>query len=61
MPTGLIEEEMFDWSTMLSTAFMTFIILTVSYAVLRAGSRIYNEENEAKTAIKKRFKGLFAR
>ena len=44
---------------MWSYAFTTFFILSVGYAVLRVGHRAYASESEAKTAIKKKFKGLF--
>jgi len=56
---GLFGEDEFDWATMWTYAFMTFLILTVGYAVLRVGHRAYTSESEAKTALKKRFKGLF--
>ena len=44
---------------MWSYAFMTFLILTVGYAVVRVAHRAYASDSEAKTALKKRFKGLF--
>ena len=44
---------------MISTAITTFLILCVGYAILRVAHRAYNSESETKTALKKKFKGLF--
>ena len=50
---GVIGDENFDWSTMWSYAFGTFLTLTIFYAIARVAHRAYTTESEIKSKIKK--------
>lgn len=57
--TGIFGETSEDWATMWAYAFSTFLVLSVGLAVTRIVHRAYTQDSEIKTALKKRFGGLF--
>lgn len=54
---GLLPVEEFDYGIMWSYAFMTFMVLSVGYAVLRVASRAMGN-SEIKTRVTKKLKGM---